>query len=220
MKIFLIPGLGYDNRIFQNIDFGEFDVEYLNWIEPLKNENISDYSKRLFTNWYNESEKIIIIGHSLGGIVAQEIAKIYRIEKVMLIASIKSEKENPMHFKIFKYYGLNKIFTKEVCIWTVKFWGKNHGFETPKDKELFKNMLSRHTNTYLQWALKELAIWKSFNFPDITRLIQISGEKDKSFPIKLINNPTYKIEGGNHIMLYKQADKINKIVIDELKKGV
>jgi hypothetical protein len=42
MKIFLIPGLGFDFRIFQNIDFEDFEVEYINWIEPKLEESLLD----------------------------------------------------------------------------------------------------------------------------------------------------------------------------------
>jgi pimeloyl-ACP methyl ester carboxylesterase len=216
MKIYLIPGLGFDYRIFQNLDFGDFKVEYINWIEPLLNEHLQDYSKRLFENKWIGEEKIVLIGHSLGGIVAQEIASVYNIEKVILISSIKSEKENPLHFSILKPLGIYKIFTKEICISTIKYWGKNHGFETNEDQELFKSMLKGQSNKFLQWALKSLAIWKSPTLPTSTKIVQISGEKDKNFPIKFIKTPNYKIENGNHNMVYKQPEKLNKILIDEL----
>ena len=32
MKIILILGLRYDDRIFENLDFSGVDVEHLNWI--------------------------------------------------------------------------------------------------------------------------------------------------------------------------------------------
>jgi hypothetical protein len=57
MKIYLISGLGYDCRIFQNIDFDNFKVEYINWIEPLLGESLHDYSIRLFENMKYHSVK-------------------------------------------------------------------------------------------------------------------------------------------------------------------
>ena len=220
MKIYLIPGLGYDERIFKNLDFQEFNVECINWTEPKQNETLHDFSIRIFENKQNGIENIILIGHSLGGIVSQEIATNYKIEKIILLSSIKSDEENPLHFRILKPLGIYKIFTKELCIRTVKYWGNKHGFETDEDKTLFKSMLSKQTNTYLRWALKELAIWKSPTLPSSTMLIQISGEKDKNFPIKLIDKPNYIIEKGNHIMCYKQPEKINEIILNEIKNGI
>ena len=74
MKLILIPGLGYDCRIFENLDLTNFDVECLNWIEPKTNEKIHDYSQRLFAKIKNTSERITLIGHSFGGIVAAAFA--------------------------------------------------------------------------------------------------------------------------------------------------
>jgi len=34
MKAYLLLGLGFDHRIFDRLDLGSLDVEYLNWIEP------------------------------------------------------------------------------------------------------------------------------------------------------------------------------------------
>lgn len=81
-------------------------------------------------------------------------------------------------------------------------------------------MVNDQSNTYLQWALKSLAIWKSPNLSNATKIIQLSGDKDKNFPIKLIKRPNYKIKNGNHIMLFKQTEKINKIILDELQNVV
>ena len=40
MKIYLLPGLGFDHRIFARLDLGGLDVEYINWIEPKDKEPI------------------------------------------------------------------------------------------------------------------------------------------------------------------------------------
>jgi len=219
MKIILIPGLGYDYQIFKNLNLMDFETECLNWIEPKPKENIHEYSQRIFKSIENDSTEITIIGHSLGGIVAQEIASIKKIHKIILISSIKTRKEMPFFFKIIKPLNLEKLFTKEICIKTVNFWGKNHGFETKNDKELFKNMVGKQTNKYLQWALKELSLWKEPKIPNSTRIIQIHGSNDKTFPIKKIRNPDIVIENGSHIVVYKQAKRISEILTEQIKKS-
>jgi pimeloyl-ACP methyl ester carboxylesterase len=218
MKIYLIPGLGYDFRIFQNIDFEDFKVECIEWIEPKRNESLHDYSIRLFDNRWVSDEKIILIGHSLGGIVAQEIASAIKVDGIILISSIQSDKENPLHFRMIQPLRLYKLFTKSICLKTVKYWGPNHGFINQEDKELFKSMVNKQTNTYLQWALKALSIWKSPTLPATTKVFQIHGTDDKNFPIKLIKHPNSIIKDGNHIMVYKQPEKIKGVLIQELKR--
>jgi pimeloyl-ACP methyl ester carboxylesterase len=193
MKIILIPGLGCDCRIFENLDFSGIDIEHLNWIEPKINEKIHDYSQRLFSTIKNSSERIVLIGYSLGGIVSQEIASVHPIEKIILVSSIKSRKELPFSFKLVKPFLLHKLFTKGICIKTVKFWGKSHGFETDAEKNLFKSMIKNQSNHYLQWALKELSAWQEPTIPSETEVVHIHGTNDKTLPYKLVNKPDFTI---------------------------
>ena len=220
MKIVLIPGLGYDCRIFDNLNLSNFNVQCLNWIEPKSNEKIHDYSQRLFSKVKDSSEKIILIGHSLGGIVSQEIASKNRIEKVILISSIKSRKEIPISFKLVKPLLLYKFFTKEITIKTIKFWGKSHGFENESEKDLFKSMVGKQTNYYLQWALKELSSWHEPKILTETDIIHIHGTKDKTLPYKLVESPDFTIEKGSHICVFKKAEKISELIKNALQQSV
>ena len=211
MKIIFIPGLGYDHRIFENLDLPFSNVEYINWIEPKPNEKLEDYSKRIFSPFINVEDEIILLGHSFGGILAQEIARIKTIKKIILISSIKSRKELPLMFKAINKFRLHKIFTKELCIRTVKFWGRSHGFAKDSDKALFKSMVGKNSNYYLQWALKGLSSWEKSELPSTTNLIQIHGPKDKTFPIGLIENPNFVIEDGDHLLVYQKANEMSKL---------
>lgn len=216
MKIFLIPGLGYNHRIFENLKFPLPQVEIINWIEPEINEEIHDYARRFFKPFENLDDEIILIGHSMGGMMAQEIANFKTIKKIILISSIKSRKEMPWFFKVIKPLCLSRFFSKEFSIKTVKFWGANHGFETPNEIELFKSMVGAQSNNYLQWALSTLSIWHEPSFPNTTELIQIHGTNDKTFPFKLIDNPQYVIEKGSHVLVYKQGKRISEILNQEI----
>lgn len=218
MKIYLIPGLGFDNRIFNKLDLTGIDKEYIDWIEPTRNENINDYSKRLSVRIGKNSDEIIIIGHSLGGIISQEIATLIKIDKIILISSIKSRNELPFHFRIIRPLRLYKLFTKKLATQTLKYWGRSHGYESAEDQELFKEMVNGHSDKYFQWALNELSIWNPPKIPPHTKIYQIHGDKDKTFPIKLIDKPHNVIKNAGHFMVYKQPKKINELLIEEIIK--
>ncbi|MCB0663892.1 MAG: alpha/beta hydrolase, partial [Saprospiraceae bacterium] len=165
MKIYLIPGLGYTKRIFEKISFGDLSVSFLDWLDPNPNESLSHYTKRLLVDVPENEEDIIVIGHSFGGIIAQEIAKAKRIKKVILLSSIKSSREMPLSFKMVHHLKLYRLFTREFSIKTVQFWGDAHGFQSKEDKALFKEMVSQQSNLYLQWALQNLSGWKESSIP-------------------------------------------------------
>ena len=46
-EIYLIPGLGFDCRIFRHLDWGAHPVVHLNWIEPEEAEGLTHYARRL-----------------------------------------------------------------------------------------------------------------------------------------------------------------------------
>ena len=220
MKVILLPGLGYNCKIFERINFDYSEVGCLNWIEPLPNEPIRDYAVRLFEDLPRNGEKIILVGHSFGGIVSQEIAMVKPIEKIILISSIKSHVEIPFFFRIIKRWGLYKYFTKELSIKTVKYWGKTHGFRNTEEQELFRDMVGEQSNNYLQWALKTLSEWRAPELPLSTVIFQIHGTSDKTFPIKLIEKPDIVVESGSHVMIYTQSENIQIILNNAIKQNI
>ncbi|RZJ29312.1 MAG: alpha/beta hydrolase, partial [Chryseobacterium sp.] len=70
-KIYIFSGLGVDRRVFDNIDFGDLNVEFIDWIIPLTNEAIEIYAERISRKIISENP--ILIGLSFGGMVAVEI---------------------------------------------------------------------------------------------------------------------------------------------------
>lgn len=208
--------MGYDCRIFEKLDFQKHSIECMTWIEPKQNEPINQYSKRMCQSILDNDEEAVIIGHSLGGIVAQEVAKMKKVEKIILISSIKSRAELPFQFKIAAPLKIHKLFTKELCISTIRFWGKSHGFDTPELQDLFKSMVGNQTNKYLQWALKTLSIWNPSKKQIETPIFHIHGTDDKTLPFKLIKNPNLVIENGSHIMLYKKYEEINEAIMKQI----
>ena len=218
MKIYLIPGLGFDRRMFQKLDLSGFEIEFLDWIEPRRNELISEYAKRLAAP-IDDASDAVIIGHSLGGVMAQEIAVFKKIKKLILISTMKSRKENPLQFKIIKPLGIHHFFTKELSNATVKFWGKKYDYAPGEEQELFKKMIGKQSNHYLKWALKQISTWKKKNDENETPFIQIHGTNDKNFPIGLIEKPDYVIENGGHFMAFNRAEEISKIIRAELRRN-
>jgi len=187
-KLYLLPGLGFDHRIFQKLDLENFDCTFIDWIEPKKKEPIQDYAQRLAEPIKNEGTTILI-GHSMGGILAQEISSFKHIDKIILISSIKSREEVPFQFRIVKPLGLQYFFTKEISTATLRFWGPQHDYVSLEEQALFKSMVGNCSNHYLQWALRQLSIWQTPDVPSHTSIFHIHGTKDKTLPFDLVKSP-------------------------------
>lgn len=91
MKLYGISGLGADKRVFQylTLDFMLIPIE---WIDPLKDETIENYSIR-FSKFIDQEEDFGIIGVSFGGLVAVEISKVLNPKLTILISSAETKKE-------------------------------------------------------------------------------------------------------------------------------
>jgi len=213
-KIYLIPGLGFDRRIFSQLRLNAEEVKYIEYIDPLEKESLQDYVSRLIEINIDASDSITLIGHSFGGIIAQEIAKQISIRKIVLISSIKSKKENPFHFKIISRLGLHNFFNKKWVLKTFPFWARFHGYETETIQNLFIKMISSQNDKYLQWALFQLSKWGGVEKLQ-TSIVHLHGDKDKTFPIKLIKNPIV-IENGTHVMVFNKPEELSKLINDAL----
>ena len=105
--IYLISGLGADERVFQNLDFGRLKPTFIKWIEPIKNETNEEYALRLSEQF--DTNKPIILGVSFGGMIAIEIAKQIDYQQVILISSAKTKAEIPIIYRILGRLKLHKL---------------------------------------------------------------------------------------------------------------
>src|SRR6478609_7278451 len=108
-QVYFVPGLAASIEIFENIKLPEdiFEVHFLEWILPIHNETIQDYAKRMCKNITHEN--VILIGVSFGGIMVQEMSKIVKTKKVIIISSVKSNQELPIHMKLAKATKFYKV---------------------------------------------------------------------------------------------------------------
>lgn len=113
-KIYIFSGLGPDKRVFQFMNFSDFDTTFIEWINPIKNESIENYALRLTKQI--TSNNPILIGLSLGGIMAIEVAKHITTEKIILIASAKTKNEIPFYFRIAGKFKLHHILPSKLLL--------------------------------------------------------------------------------------------------------
>ncbi|QKJ30063.1 alpha/beta hydrolase [Mucilaginibacter mali] len=209
-RIFLIPGLGADKRIYKNIKAGGPDDEliYIDWIEPSRGDTLSDYAQQLI-NKYNIRDNDIVIGNSLGGMLGVEIANKVKLNKVILISSIKSINEAPFYFKLFKYLPVHRLipgglFAKMGGL-IAPIFGKMYSV----DAYMFNSMLQNTSPVFIKWAMGAALHWQNKTIPQ--NLYHITGDHDQVFNYREIKGATI-IKGGTHIMIFDRAREINDIL--------
>lgn len=209
-KIFLIPGLGADARIFQYINLQGCEVIPISWLVPEKQDTLSTYAQKLIGH-YKITPGSIVIGNSLGGMLTIEIAKRIDLNKAILISSIKTKSEAPKSHIWYKYLPLYKLIPSS--------WLPRIGFivrmvmgrMSKHHQELFTSMLRGTSPKFIKWALGAILHWDNQTIPP--NVYHITGDKDKVFPYQRIKGATI-IKDGTHIMIYTKAKEINNWLKD------
>jgi len=216
IDLYFLAGLGFDERIFYNLKIESENINYLKWLEPNSNETLEEYSKRMLTQIIFSKKPIILIGHSFGGIVVQEISKFVDVKKIILISSVKSKNEFPISLRLLKYIPLYKIITTNTIIKSFPIWAKTFGYNSEKGRKLFIEMISGCSDNYFKWAMNKIVHWSEDN-SSLTNLVHIHGSRDKTFPISLIKSPVV-VKDGSHFMVNSKSEIISKILNVEIQK--
>ena len=205
-SVYLMPGMGANPRIFEFISLPErFDVDFLSWIPPQKNESLEHYAMRMCQRVKHQNP--ILIGVSFGGVLVQEMARQMDCKKIIIISSVKSNQEMPKHMKLAQVTNAHRLlptqWIKNIEIFALFVFG--NGIQRRLDH--YKRYLSERDPEYLSWAIDRLVKWNR-NSPH-KDIIHIHGTQDSIFPVKNIQDPFIKIDGDHAIILTK-SDWFNK----------
>jgi esterase/lipase len=217
MNLYLIPGLGTDQRIFESLVpllDKKAKIHYLNFIEPLSvDEPLVDYSKRMATK-ITETNELIILGLSLGGMVATEVAKYFPNAKLIILSSMKHQDERPKGLLVLRKLKAYSWLNPKVSRWLFVKLMKVFGMMTPKDQQIFKEMLYDSPDIHFNWARKAALLWDNQEYPK--NFIHIHGTNDHIFPHKSLKTDVKLIQKANHSMVINQAketaDYINEFL--------
>ena len=213
-SIYLIAGLGADTRVYNNIDLHDHEVIPVDWIEPHQSDTLNTYAQKLI-HQYNIPPNSILIGNSLGGMIAVEMAKQIPVKKVILISSIKTSNEAPGYFSFFRTLPVYKIIPGKLFTAMGFVIKPLFGHMSAEDAWLFSDMLKNSSPKFIKWAMGAVLYWKNDIIPP--NLFHITGDKDLVFSFKRITGATI-VKGGTHIMIFDKAKEINKLLKNILKK--
>ncbi len=208
MKIYLISGLGADYKVLERLEFPkQHDVVFIKWLVPKYKEDFKNYVKRMAEK-IDTSEPFYLLGYSFGGILVQEIHLIKPAQKVVILGSIKSDKEKSNFIKLGQITHIPQFipssFFGNTSINIYSYLRKKIDPKNPKILQYFR----MRNPYYLKWSIQKISEWKFDEIPDV---IQILGDRDIVFPIKN-SNPDYIIKGGTHLFPATKPHEVSKIL--------
>jgi pimeloyl-ACP methyl ester carboxylesterase len=208
IPVYFMPGLAAGPSIFENIKLPEeqFEMYFLEWFLPIENESIESYALRMTQKITHDNP--VLIGVSFGGVLVQEMAKIIQTDKVIIISSVKTNKEFPSRFKIARNTKAYKLIPTQLLADIEKLVKYAFGDNiVTKRIKLYEKYLSVRDKHYLDWAIETILCWNQKEINEA--VIHIHGDADEVFPIKHIRK-CIVVKGGTHIMILNKFKWMNE----------
>ena len=214
MTIYFISGLGADERAFQKIKVPDgYEIRHIPWEPVREDETLESYARRL-SAFIDSSKPFMLAGLSFGGIVAAEISKILKPERLILFSSVMTCDELP---KVYRAAGRSKSERLLPDGFITLFRPFLYWFLSPLDKEsrsLIEAFLRTNDPVFSRWALGQISRWQ--NKEIFEPHLHIHGSQDRIFPSNL-TQADYLIKGGGHFSIITHADEINQLLKKELQ---
>lgn len=211
MDIYCISGLGADERIFKKLEIDGANLIHIPWPEYDEYDEMSCYAQKISAQIPVDNPTIL--GISFGGMMAVEIAKLRSVKQLFLVSTAKTANELTEPGWFFKKLLVSEILPGFVYKSPNKVMFKMFGAETEEQEALLRAILKDSDGQFMRWAMRAIMLWQNVTIPKNATHIHGTGDKI-ILPEKI--NADYWIDDGTHMMIYKRADEIGKIIEKEL----
>jgi len=211
LRLYLIPGTGADERLFHALDLSDFDTVNIDLPVPLKKESMHAYSLRIAREQIDTTRPFALLGVSLGGMVASELADELNPEAVVIIASAKTSDEIPSSYHLARYLPVHHLVGGKTMRWFTKLVQPK--FEPMEDEQqaLFVDMLYGKDPAFLKGAVRMMVDWDRKESPE--GIVHLHGEHDHTLPYKH-TSPTHSIVDAGHMLTYSMPEVVEGVLGD------
>lgn len=209
IQVYFMPGLAASASIFEKIELPKdtFEIHLLNWVLPEKNETIQNYAHRMAKLVTHPDA--VLIGVSFGGILVQEMAAFLQLRKLIIISSVKSNKEFPKRIKFAKATKIYKLIPTSL-LKNVNFLMKfAFGSNLKNRLELYERFIYTNDVRYLNWAIEQVICWDRQQIDQ--NVVHIHGDADAVFPSQHITNYIC-VNKGTHLMIVNRFRWFNEFL--------
>ncbi len=216
-KIFLISGLGADRRLFNYLHLPGYELVYVDWLPPAKDDTLGSYAQKLIGK-YHITKGSIVAGVSLGGMLTAEISSRIQLKCAILISSIQAGQEFPWYYRVLRHVPVSKILPVQSLPTLRKLVNPIFGLRSQAESDLFIKMIKDISPDFFRWAVHAVLHWQ----PPVPLkpVYQIHGNKDVVFSSRRAAKSTIIVDKGGHNMVFNRADEVSAAIINILKNEV
>jgi len=207
--VYLIPGQGADYRQFKNLKISDnFDTAYVHYFTPEKGWSMKDFALAL-SEQIDTSRSFILIGVSLGGMLATEMADFLNPEKIILISSAKNRGELPPRYRFQKKLPVYRWVPKRVVKFGAQILQPIVEPASLKDRDAFREMLNAKDPAFLKRTIDMIMQWDRVEYS--SKIVHIHGDNDHTIPVRNVKYD-YLVENGSHMMVLTQGNVISVLI--------
>ena len=206
--------MGADERLFSRLQVGSYELHPVRWVSPGKSAGLSDYAEKLLPQ-IPEPGQAVLLGVSMGGMIAVELAKLADFRKVIIVSSAKTAREIPSYIRNLRSAGWRRklkaarlIRLRHLIAPVMSLFGEGYN--------VFNEMIKDADPQFLDWSIEAVLNWNNQQVPP--GVVHIHGTADPLLPARYISD-YIPVKNGSHIMIYQKADEISKLinkVLDEV----
>lgn len=203
-NLYYIPGMGTDERIFQRLApliASDWTPHYL-LHQAMPEESMSAYGARLAKTLESTNEPLVLLGLSLGGPIAIEIARRTPHAAVILVSTYKQQLEEPLLFKAARLLPLHRWVPYGFTCRMVPYMARWTGMANREESQLLRAMFDNSGAEHFAWARQAIVQWTNTWLPDT--YLHLNGTRDHIFA-SANSHATHLIQGGTHNMVLNQA---------------
>lgn len=206
--------MGADKRLFQHFNLTNGKVHHLDWIPHGSSKNLAEYATLMAERI--TTEKNVVVGSSMGGMVTVEIAKIIQPKGAVLVSAPSGRHEFPQVLKNLNALRLHRALTPKLVLRISTLADLFMGFKTDEQRAMFYDMLRGNGEDFLHFAISAVLEWKNTSPPSVP-FIQILGTHDRLFKQHKIPN-AIMLEGSGHFTAFERGKEVSEIIVKWAEK--
>ena len=178
--------------------------------------SMTEYARILSTH-IDTTEPFVLIGLSLGGMIAVEMNNYIKPEGIILISSVCNASQLPGRYRIMRYLPFHKCIGKNSMSLAAKLFPVLSELDS-SGNVLYTNMIADHDPKTMRTHIGFIAHWKQ-DTNCSGKIYQIHGEKDPVLPMRKIEGVDHVIPGGKHKLLITHSEEISALLNMIIKKA-
>lgn len=213
---YLIPGYGESSKMFKRLALPDCERHYLDWEAAKGIKTYEQYAQEIFLNQIKTDKPIVIVGYSMGGMVAIELAKLVFADKLIIISAAKTKRELPRtKIKLMQFFRPHHWINQKRIKGVIRISKPITKLMSKEHQKLINISHKDLPEGIVNFGLRALTKWKNIEYP-IVNYIHIHGKGDKLIPAKRIKNASI-IEGGHFLLQNKSYREVNTLIKEFIK---